>query len=70
MTGSMRRALRQAQAPYCGWLKLNILNSFLLKCSCFTMLCYFQLYLKANQLCVYTRPLCLDFLSILVTAEL
>lgn len=39
MTGSMRRALRQAQAPYCWWLKLNILNSFLLKCSCFTMLC-------------------------------
>ena len=41
MKGSVRRALRQAQAPYCGWLKLNILKFIFTEvyCSCFTMLC-------------------------------
>ena len=34
------------------------------------MLCYFLLYSKENQLCVYIIPSLLDFLPVEVTAEL
>ena len=63
MKDSVRRALKQAQAPYCGWLKLNILKFIFIEvyCSCFTMLCQFQLYHKVNQLYVYIHPLFFGF---------
>ena len=51
------------------WVKVfNILN-FLLEYSWFTMLCYFQVYNKVNQLYIYIYPLFLDSFPIQFITE-
>ena len=59
MKGSVRRALRQAQAPYCGWLKLNILKFIFIEvyCSCFTMLLVSAVPQSKSAIRIHTPPL-------------
>ena len=45
-------------------LTLVLFFQFLLKHSCFTLLCSFLLYSNVNQLCIYIYPQFLDFVPI------
>jgi len=71
MKGSVRRALRQAQAPYCGWLKLNILKFVFIEVYVVALRCCVSFSCTTKQISyTYTyTPSFLDFLSIQVTTE-